>query len=196
MVTNNAINLNATGIAKYDGAGTFSAITTTIHQPVVGAAANGLTTRGAMTNGQLIIGSTGADPALAGLTAGTGIGIGTGAGTITINATGGGMTWTVVAGDTTLAVNNGYGSNKAGAIAFTLPASSAVGDRISIIGMQGSWNIVQGAGQQIHIFGSTSALGGGGSLASTNAGDAITIVCLVANTIWYTESCGGNITVT
>ena len=80
-------------------------------------------------------------------------------------------------------------------INFTLPATSAVGDTISIVGMQGSWNIVQGVGQQIHVYASASALGAGGSVASTNAGDKITIVCLVANTIWYTDSSGGNLTV-
>jgi len=49
-----------------------------------------LTASGAMTDGQVIIGSTGATPAAATLTAGTGITITPGAGAITIAASGGG----------------------------------------------------------------------------------------------------------
>ena len=105
------------------------------------------------------------------------------------------MTWTVVNGNTNMAVNNGYGSNSAGAVAFTLPVTSAVGDTVAIQGMQGSWNVVQGAGQQIHVGSSASTLGAGGSIASTNAFDAITLVCLVANTIWYAKAPQGNITI-
>jgi hypothetical protein len=43
---------------------------------------------GALTNGQLLIGSTGAAPVAAGLVAGTGISVGTGAGSITVSNTG------------------------------------------------------------------------------------------------------------
>jgi len=195
MATNNAVNLNASGIVKYDGAGSFTAITVTNHQPLVGAASNGITSLGAMTNGQLIIGSTGADPSLASLSAGTGISITPGAGTIQIDATGGGMSWTVETGDKTMAINHGYGSNKAGAIAFTLPAVAAVGDRVAIAGMQGSWNVVQGAGQEIFIGSAHSTIGAGGSIASTNAFDEITLVCLVANTAFYATAVQGNITI-
>lgn len=195
MPTNNSVNLNGTGIAKYDGAGTFSAVTVTNHSPLVGAASNGITSLGPLTNGQLVIGSTGNDPAAATLTAGTGIGITNAAGSITVNSVGSGMTWTVVNGNTNMAVNNGYGSNSAGAVAFTLPVTSAVGDTVAIQGMQGSWNVVQGAGQQIHVGSSASTLGAGGSIASTNAFDAITLVCLVANTIWYAKAPQGNITI-
>lgn len=195
MPTNNSINLNGTGIAKYDGAGTFSAITVTNHAPLVGAASNGISSLGPLTNGQLLIGSTGADPSAAAITAGSGISVTNGAGAIQLDATGGGMTWSVKTLATNMAVNNGYGSNGAGAVAFTLPAVSAVGDTVAIQGMQGSWNVVQGAGQQIHIGSSTSSLGAGGSISSTNAFDAIELVCLVANTIWYAKPPQGNITI-
>ena len=195
MPTNNSINLSGNGIAKYDGAGTFSAVTVTNHSPLVGAASNGITSLGPLTNGQVVIGSTGNDPVATTLSAGTGVGITNGAGSITINATGAGMAWSVATGDTNMVVNNGYGSNKAGAIAFTLPATSVVGDTVAIQGMQGSWNVVQAAGQQIHVGSSASTLGAGGSISSTNAFDAIELVCLVANTIWYAKPPQGNITI-
>ena len=50
-------------------------------------------TSSAMTNGQLLIGSTGADPVAAAITAGSGITVTNAAGSITIAATGSGSTW-------------------------------------------------------------------------------------------------------
>ena len=61
----------------------------TNHGLLVGAGTSEVTQLGAATNGQLPIGSTGADPVLATLTAGAGISVTNGAGTITIAATGG-----------------------------------------------------------------------------------------------------------
>lgn len=147
-------------------------------------------------DGQLLIGATAAPYIrVATLTPGAGIGITNGAGSIQIDMVGGGMTWTVETNNLNMAVNHGYGSNKAGALAFTLPVASAVGDTIAIVGMQGSWNVVQAANQRIFIGSSASTLGAGGSIASTNAFDAITLVCLVANLLWYARSVQGNITI-
>jgi len=85
MVTNNAIDLSAQGIAYYDGAGTFSVPTITNHAFVIGAASGNIKTLGAATNGQLAIGSNGSDPVLSTLTAGAGISIANAAGSITIS---------------------------------------------------------------------------------------------------------------
>ncbi len=63
MATNNAINLKAAGLAKYDGAGTFSGVTVTQYSPLIGAASNGITSGTAGTTGQVFMGNTGADPA-------------------------------------------------------------------------------------------------------------------------------------
>src|SRR5271169_5782102 len=98
MPTNNAINLKSSGVQTYDGAGTFTASTLTQHSTLVGAASNLITSLGVATNGQLAIGSTGADPVLAALTAGSGVSITNGAGTITVASTGGGLSWTTVSG--------------------------------------------------------------------------------------------------
>lgn len=145
----NATNISSAGLVKFDGTATFSAVTTTNHNVLIGAASNditnvapsstsgvplisqgsssdpvfgtavvagggtGLTTLtahslyvgngtsaptalGSATNGQLPIGSTGADPVLSTLTAGANITITNGAGSITIEATGGGMSAPII----------------------------------------------------------------------------------------------------
>lgn len=193
MPTNNSINCSSTGLIKYDGAGTFSSTTTTTHDILIGAANNGINNI-ALTNGQLAIGSTSADPVAATITSGSGVIITNGPGSISIAAVGAGLTWTVITTATAAAVNNGYGIN-ASSVAVTLPATSAVGSVIAITGLTGSWNIVQGSGQLIHLGSSVTTTGAGGSLASTNANDSIIIVCLVANTTWVTFGSMGNITV-
>lgn len=198
MATNNAINLNGAGIAKYDGAGTFSAITVTNHAPLIGAASNGITSLGPLTNGQLAIGSTGADPSAATLTAGTGVSITNGAGSITINATGGGMTWTTVTGTSqAAAVNNGYIANNAGLVTVTLPATSAVGDIVAVTGINNAtgWKIAQNAGNQIFFGTSTTTGGAGGSLASTATHDVCYVMCVTANANWTVIGSIGNLTV-
>ncbi len=64
--------------------------------PQMGNASGSLADIGTMTDGDLIIGSTGVAPQIAQLTAGTGIGIANGAGSITISATGSAVGDTIV----------------------------------------------------------------------------------------------------
>lgn len=162
MATNNSINLNGTGVAVYDGAGTFSART---------------------------------------ITAGTGISVSDGSGVSgnpTINATGGGLTWTVVTGASqAMSVNNGYIANRAGTVAFTLPTSSAVGDVVAVTGINSAtgWSIGYTTNQQI-FFGTSSATITSGTLASTAIRDSVYLVCVTANLGWNCISSVGNITVT
>ena len=128
-----------------------------------------------MTNGQLIIGSTGGTPTAATLTAGANISITNGAGTITITATGlAGFSWTTVTGTSqAMLSNNGYIANNAGLVTLTLPATSAVGDEIDIIGKgAGGWKVQAGGGQTIVLGSSTTT--SGGSVSSTQAKDSFT----------------------
>jgi len=197
MATNNAVNISAAGLIRYDGSGTFSGVTVTNHSLLVGAASNGITSL-ALTNGQLSIGSTGADPSAATLTAGTGVSISNGAGSITINAAGGGLTWTVVTGTTqSMAVNNGYIANNAGVVTATLPATSAVGDVVAITGINNAtgWKIAQNAGNQIFFGTSSTTAGAGGYLQSTAIRDAVKLVCTSINANWQVISSIGNPTV-
>jgi hypothetical protein len=195
MVTNNAIDLSATGIVKYDGAGTFTSTTTTDHAVLVGGASNAIGNIGPLTNGQIVIGSTGANPVAASISAGAGISVTPGVGTITIAATGGGVVWSVAVGATNMLVNNGYGANGGGAIAFTLPPTAVLGSVLHIVGMAVGWNVVQAAGQEIFFGNTHTTVGAGGSLASTNSGDTISMVCLIADTTWFVFSSQGNITI-
>ncbi len=196
MATGNAINANSTGIVKYDGAGTFSATTVTNHAVLIGGTSNAITSL-PLTNGQLAIGSTGADPSAATLTAGTGVSITNGAGSITINAVGSGLTWTVVTGATqAMTSNNGYIANRAGTVAFSLPTTSAVGDTVAVTGINTAtgWSISYTTNQQI-FFGTATATLTSGSLASTNIRDTVYLVCMTANLTWNVVGSIGNITV-
>jgi hypothetical protein len=199
MATNNAINLQAAGVPTYDPAtGIFSASTTTQHSVLVGDTANKIKNLGVATNGQLVIGSTGSDPVLAGLTAGSNVTITPGAGSITIAAAGGlGFTFTDVTGTTqTMVPNAGYTSNNASQITFTLPTTAAYGSLLAIVGKNtGGWTIEQNALQSI-VFGSLqSTVGVTGSLSSTNAHDVVFLICIVANTTWAVTGSMGNLTV-
>lgn len=99
--------------------------------------------------------------------------------------------WTTVTGaSAALAINHGYVITHATAATITLPTTSAVGDKISIIGLgayggtQGLWIVAQNANQSI-IFGqAVTTVGTGGSLASQTATDSLDLVCVVANLTW------------
>jgi hypothetical protein len=199
MATNNSINISASGVIGYDGAGTMNSSSVTTHSLLIGGANNHtINSLGVATNGQLPMGSTGADPVLATISAGTGISISNGAGSITISGTGGGLTWTVVTGAAqAMAINSGYIANNAGTCVMTLPATAAVGSVFGVSGMNNAtgWQVAQNAGQQI-FFGSASTTSGtGGSLASTKTFDSLYLVCNVANTSFIVLNSVGNITV-
>lgn len=195
MATGNAINANSTGLVKYDGAGTFSATTVTNHAVLVGGASNAITSL-ALTNGQLAIGNTGADPTAATLTAGTGVSISNGAGSITINASGGGFTWTDVTGTSqAMAVNNGYVADNGSLVTLTLPTTAVIGDTVIVQGKgAGGWKITYGTSQQIQV-GSSASTVTSGNIASTNQWDSVTLTCVTANNIWAARAVQGNITV-
>ena len=149
---------------------------------------------GPLTDGQVLIGSTGVAPAAATLTAGAGIAITNGAGSISISATGS-STWTSITANQTAAASTGYFVT-ANAVNVALPATSSVGDSFEVALAGGtSWTVTQGAGQQIFFGNISTTSGAGGSIQSTAAGDAIRIVCRQANTAWQVVSSMGNLTV-
>lgn len=172
--------------------------TITQNSLLVGGSSNSLQSLGTATNGQIAIGSTGNAPVLATLTAGTGISITNASGSITVNSTGGGHTWTTTSANVAnMSANTGYFCiSPGGALTLGLPTTSALGDaiRVNLAGAT-SWQITQGAGQQIGLGSTSTTLGAGGSLTSTAQGDSIQIVCRVANLRWEAVSVIGNITV-
>lgn len=163
---------------------------------VVYADANKDLTSVALTNGQLLIGSTGANPVAATLSAGTNISITNAAGAITINSTAsGGTSWKSISANQTLVVGEGYFcASPGGALSLALPAVSAVGATIEVV-LAGatSWTVTQGAGQQVVNGNISSTLGATGTTGSTAQGDSVRLVCAVANTIWYIVNSIGNI---
>lgn len=81
-------------------------------------------------------------------------------------------------------------------VTFTLPAASAIGDRLSVIGQSADgWIITEGTGQQI-IIGSSETTATTGSVASTNRYDTLNLICLTANLLWTTFGAPqGNLTI-
>lgn len=107
--------------------------------------------------------------------------------------------WTeiTVVGPTQMLVNNGYIPNNVGVVGLTLPATAVLGDFIKVDGKgTGGWNIGQNAGQTIHFLSQDTTTGAGGSLASTNRYNCITLRCITANTDFVVEAITGNLTVT
>lgn len=155
----------------------------TANSAVLATSATGVPTwSGTMTNGQVIIGSTGATPTAATLTQGAGITITNGAGTITIANAASGIAWSSISGTTQLAaVNHGYYVSNAGATTVTLPDTAAAGSVVRVAGTgAGGWSIVPGAGQDIQIGAADATV----SVASTNQWDCIELLCTIANTTW------------
>ena len=173
---------------------------TTNHAVQVGNATNSLTSLAVGTDGQVLIGATGANPAFATLTSiGGTIAFTPGANTLNLEAEAAmtGMPWTrEVNAAVALAVNHGYINTNVGLTTFTLPALAALGTEIAIMGESaGLWTIAQNAGQNIQFGDTSTTIGVGGSLTATNAFDTIHIVCRIANTTWSVVSAVGNITI-
>lgn len=142
------------------------------------------TTTQVLTDGQILIGSTGNAPAAATLTQGAGVTITNGAGTITIAASAGGLAWSAVDTNTNAVANNGYiTTHAANRVVITLPTTFAVGNTITVVGSgAGMFQVLSQAGNTIK-FGALSTKDGGYINASV-ANCAISMIGLVANTTW------------
>lgn len=192
-----SVSIALTGQVHVANGGT-GAATLTDHGILLGSGTNAVTVTNALANGELLIGVSGSDPVPAQLVEGAGIQITNAAGSITVASTGGGFSWVRVAGVAQdLAVSTGYTPTNVALTTFTLPATAAVGDVIKIDGESAAgWTIAQRAGQQIHVGVLSSTAGVGGSVASSNRRDCVTLRCLVANTEFIVESFVGNLAVT
>ncbi len=179
------------------GSGGIGITNPTAHSVILGGGEGAMTALGAATNGQLIVGSTDAAPVLATLTAGAGIGITNAAGAITVSAIGSGMSWNVVTGATQAVVGNGYICNHAGdRVVVTLPDTAPVGSIVELVGMGAAgFQLAQNADQTVYIGSTATTAGVGGSLASTDAGDCLELVCIEENLKFRCKTIVGNITV-
>lgn len=187
-----AVPTNGTNISWTTGVGTLQAnLTGTV------AIANGGTgTTSAPANGQLLIGNSGSY-SVNNLTAGAGISIINGVGTITISSTSGSFAWNEVTGTSaSMAAQNGYIASNAGLVTLTLPVTASVGDTINIAGKgAGGWSVAQNAGQTIHLNSSSTTVGVGGSLSSTNRYNCAELLCITADIEWIVLDSSGNLTV-
>lgn len=183
IVLTNGTGLPVTGLAV----GANSAMVVTNSSGVASATAS-------MTNLQVVGGITGGTPKPFTLVAGDGVTItqDNGASTITVSATG--FAWSDVVGTTQqMVVNKGYVASNASLVTLTLPATSAIGDRIAVqdSGL-GGWTIAQNAGQTIRSNGNSSTTGVAGSLSSGQPFDVVYLLCTVANTEWAYNGGFGN----
>lgn len=122
----NGANITVTGSpVSLGGTATVAVSGTTNHAIQLGNASGSLTSASLLTNGQLLIGSTGNNPVAALLTAGAGITITTGAGSITISASGGSVVPTLTFVST--------GTVSTGTIDFTNLSSSFKGYRFYLV---------------------------------------------------------------
>lgn len=117
--------------------------------------------------------------------------------TITITGGGGGISWSNISASQTLAVNNGYFCSSGAALSLALPAVSAVGDTIEIVLIGStSFTVTQSAGQSIRLGSTSTTPGVGGSLTSTQQGDAIRVICQTVNLTWVIGAGAiGNLTI-
>jgi hypothetical protein len=137
---------------------------------------------GTMTNGQVIIGSTGATPTAATLSAGTGVSITNGAASITISSVGGGLTWSDNSGTFTASTNNGYFITAASTP--TLPAAPNEGDQVGfILDAAATVTITGNTGQKIRVGGSISAAAG--TCATSTRGNSINLIYRSTGTTWF-----------
>jgi hypothetical protein len=151
----------------------------------------------ALTNGQIIIGSTSGAPSAGTITAGTNITVTNGSNSITIAATGvGGFSYVNQnTSSVTMAINTGYITNNgATLVTYTLPTTAAQGSIFEVVGgSSGGWTIIYSTGQSIG-YGDVSTTTTSGSLSSSNAGDCVRFVCTTANTGFRVISSVGNLT--
>lgn len=196
MATNNAINSNFPATPALPVNGGTGVSSPTAHTLPVAEGASNFNFLGPLTNGQLLIGSTGADPVAAAITAGSGISVTNGAGSISIAATGNAPYVEVTGTSQSMSTNTEYTANNAGLVTLTLPAAANIGDEVTVNGKgAGGWTIAQNASQLIHFGSSVTTTGTGGSLSSTNLWDNVKVKCVTANTTWVVQTAIGNITI-
>lgn len=193
MALNNSLNINTSNPLGAENGG--SGVSSPTAKGILIANGASPFSSQVLTDGQLLIGSTGNVPSAAVISAGSGISVTNGSGSITIAAA---PSWTEVTGTSaTGAVNSGYTANNAGLVSISLPTSSAVGDFLEINGKgSGGWKVTQAASQQINFGAVSSTVGATGSLASTLQYDCVRLRALGSDgNSWVVVSSVGTLSV-
>lgn len=194
MATQNSINSPIPFAASKGGTGLISPI---IHGILVSQGAAPMNTI-VLTDGQVLFGVTDADPTPRTITAGTGIALDLtvpGVALISNTASAGNAVVDVVTSTQAIAVDTTYITTNATTVTYTLPSTFAVGDEVEIVGEgAGGWILAQPASVNVKFGDVGTTIGTGGSLSSTDPGDVIRLIAVVANTTWRVVSSVGNIT--
>lgn len=106
-----------------------------------------------------------------------------------------GMAWTDVTTSTqTIAVDNGYITDRGAGVTYTLPSTASLGDTIKIDGKLGLTTITPNANQQILMGSVSGTVGVTGTAVATNVGDCIQLRCITSgvSTVWRAENWVGN----
>lgn len=181
MALNNFINATLPISSTNGGTGVASP---TAHGILIAQGASAMTYP-VLTNGQLLIGSTGVDPVAASLTAGAGVTITPGAGAITIAATVA-NNWYIRTNPADpphpLIAGQGYITVTATFwVYYKLPTSATVGDVYEVAGGDNAdwhWGVRQNAGQSIRVGNRTTTVGTDGYFTSISKGDCFRMVCV------------------
>jgi len=220
-VAGNINLLGGTNIATVGTPGTitFNLDGTTDHAIQVGNAGGSISSLAVGTNGVILTGVTGANPTwttatypatinkgeVLCATANNVIGVVSGTGNLgqvlTSNGAAAVPTWEYVTAmvytrepgnAVAMAEDNGYVPTNVGLTTFTLPVTADLGTTIEILGESAAgWVIAQNAGQNIQYGNTSTTPGVGGSIASSNRYDTITLKCRVADTTWSVVSSTG-----
>jgi hypothetical protein len=186
------IDITSPVVVSYGGTGVTSL---TDHGVLVGSGTSPVTPLVVGTNGQVLIGAGGADPAFATITS-SGGSILFAYGTNTLNMeVSPSFAWTDVTGTSQqTAVNNGYVSNNAALVTLTLPTIASFGTLLRVNGKgAGGWRIAQNASQAIYFGSAVTTRGVAGSVSSSNARDALELLCITTDTEWNVLSSVGNL---
>ncbi len=164
--------------------------------------AGGSVTSQALTNGQVLIGSTGLPPVASTLTAGPGITITNAAGSITISEAAGGFTWSSETISFAAVAGNGYVITAgSGSVTATLPAAAALGDTIDVLypsATAGDIMIIsKGAGTSLRVPGNSSTTGAlltfPDNSFSGAAHPSVQVICVNATgPVWQVTELDGN----
>ncbi len=108
-----------------------------------------------------------------------------------------GLTWLNISANQAGLQDEGYVIIAGANIDVSLPAVAASGSLFSIVATNvgTGWTVSQLASQSIIFANSQSTTGIGGSIASTQRGDALNLVCVLPNQLWVAVSSMGNLTV-
>lgn len=157
------------GVLVSNNSGVISEVSTTNHSLLVGNAAGTISSLGVATNGQLPIGSTGANPVLSTITAGSGVTVTNGAGSITIAASG--------SVPLTFDADSGAANPSGGIITFhggTGITTSAAGSTVTITSTGAELTFDGNTGSATESGGIINIVGTGG-LSTSASGNTVTI---------------------